>query len=172
MGQLGGWLEPGQEGVVLCPEADGLPGDFVRTLRLRRWVFELGGRLEPGQEGVVLHQEADGLPRVRAIRLRRGVFKLGGWMECRQEGVVLHQQEDGVQGVAWRLSIPRPILTCTIAMLDTTTACTVWWSLDLHRRSITAARTSTKVVRARSRSEKAAGVRSRIEAASDTYVHN
>merc|ERR1712060_845583 len=98
-----------------CPEADGLPGDFVRALRLRRWVFELGG-----------------------------------WMECRQEGVVLHQQEDGVQGEAWRLSIPRPILTCTIAMLDTTTACTVWWSLGLHRRSI-------------SRSEKAAGVRSRIE---------
>merc|ERR1712083_978206 len=105
----GGWLEPGQEGVVLCPEADGLPGDFVRTLRLRRWVFELGGRLEPGQEGVVLCPEADGLPRVRALRLRRGVFKLGGWMECRQEGVVLHQQEDGVQGEAWRLSIPRPI---------------------------------------------------------------
>merc|ERR1711920_472937 len=68
--QLGGWLEPGQEGVVLCPEADGLPGDFVRTLRLRRWIFELGGRLEPGQEGVVLRPEADGLPRVRAIRLR------------------------------------------------------------------------------------------------------
>merc|ERR1711920_620867 len=108
-----------------CPEADGLPGDFVRTLRLRRWVFELGG-----------------------------------WMECRQEGVVLHQQEDGVQGEAWRLSIPRP-------MLDTTTACTFWWSLGLHRRS-----TSTRVVRARSRSEQAAGVRSRIEAARDMYVHD
>merc|ERR1712083_544803 len=95
---------------------------------------------------------------------------LGGWMECRQEGVVLHQQEDGVQVEAWRLSIPRPILTCTIAMLDTTTACTVWWSLGLHRRSITAAITSTNVVRARSLSEKAAGVRSRIEAARDIYV--
>merc|ERR1712210_297669 len=59
--QLGGWLEPGQEGVVLCPEADGLPGDFVRTLRLRRWVFELGGWMECRQEGVVLHQQEDGV---------------------------------------------------------------------------------------------------------------
>merc|ERR1712032_1570314 len=94
----------------------------------------------------------------------------GGWLEPGQEGVVLRQQADGVHGEAWRLSIPRPILTCTIAMPDTTTACTVWWSLGLHRRSITAARTSTKVVSARSRSEKAAGIRSRIEAARDMYV--
>merc|ERR1712228_556178 len=55
---------------------------------------------------------------------------------------------------------------------DTPPACTVWWSLGLHRRSITAARPSTRVVRARSRSEQAAGVRSRIEAARDMYVHN
>merc|ERR1712037_636151 len=52
------------------------------------------------------------------------------------------------------------------------TACTVCWSLGFHRRSITAARTSTKVARARSRSEQAAVVRSRIEAARDMYVHN
>merc|ERR1712176_1533339 len=66
----------------------------------------------------------------------------------------------------------RPTPTCTIAMLDTTTACTVWWSLGLHRRSITAARTSTRVAGARSRSEQAAGVRCRIEAAWNMYVHN
>merc|ERR1712222_212037 len=109
-----------------CPGADGLPGDFVRTLRLRRWVFELGGRLEPGQEGVVLRPEADGLPCVRAIRLRRRLFQLVGWLECRQEGVVLHQQEDGVQGEAWRLSIPRPILDTTLHALFGA----VWVSTD------------------------------------------
>merc|ERR1712087_609120 len=65
---------------------------------------------------------------------------------------------------------PAPDTNVYVAMLGTTTACTVWWSLGLHRRSITAARTSTRVARARSRSEQAAGVRSRIEAAPDMYV--
>mmetsp|Transcript_74905 Transcript_74905/g.229201 ORF Transcript_74905/g.229201 Transcript_74905/m.229201 type:complete len:250 (-) Transcript_74905:719-1468(-) len=102
-GKLGGWVERGQEEVLL---RRGL--GQVRPIRLRQRALQRRGGLVNKENCVVLPEQAEGLPHHQRgrFRLQRGLLELGGRLDPRKEDLLLRVHGQGLRAV--RLQRRRP----------------------------------------------------------------